>query len=250
MMTVLRSDLDAANEYKDKLKAKSTKLDKLLKNQRDSGNTKGLGFEHGESSGTINQDDTSGQKNNQENPPINWNQRSSNYVNEGEEDSEKAESDKVEDDMEATEGSKSSKMDTNAPKYETIKDDNKNASPYSNTSPLHISEEDRRKSEGRQTAAKGGEKEEVVHCAGCNSISKDLNRVKKKFDYLASHVNKIGKFTIKVMHSSATSMRLLHQEKMKQGGLEGDTTKELFEFLAQNWTGLLLSQHMGAIKHD
>lgn len=166
-----------------------------------------------------------------------------NYVNEGEEDSEKAESDKVEDDMEATKGSESSKLDTNASDSETIKDDNKNTSPSSATSPPHnqISEEDRRNSEGGQTVVEGGEKEEVVHCAGCNSISEDLNRVKKKLDYLNSHVSKIAKFSIKVMHSSATSMCLLHHEKVKQGGLEGDTMKELFEFLAKDWTELLLS---------
>lgn len=59
MMIVLRSNLDFANEYKDKFKASSAKLDKLLKNQRDNGDTRGLGFEHGESSGTANRDDTS-----------------------------------------------------------------------------------------------------------------------------------------------------------------------------------------------
>lgn len=89
-----------------------------------------------------------------------------------------------------------------------------------------------------------------MHCAGCNAISEELNGVKKKLDYLDSHVSKIAKFSIKVMHSSAISMCLMHQEKVKEGGLEGDTTKELFEFLAEDWTRLLLFQHIGARKND
>lgn len=55
MVRVLRSDLDAANEYKEKLRVSFARLDELLKDQRDTGDTRGLGFEHGESSGTANQ---------------------------------------------------------------------------------------------------------------------------------------------------------------------------------------------------
>lgn len=58
-----------------------------------------------------------------------------NYTKEGEEDSEKAESDKGEDDMEATKGSESYKMYTNTPDSKTVKDDNKNTFPSSTTSP-------------------------------------------------------------------------------------------------------------------
>lgn len=55
-----------------------------------------------------------------------------------------------------------------------------------------------------------------MHCAGYNAISEDLNGVKKKLVNLESHFDKIGRFAIKVMHSLATTMSLLHQEKLDQ----------------------------------
>lgn len=66
-----------------------------------------------------------------------------NYVKDDVEDSEKEESDKAEDDMEATEGSKSFKMDTNTPDFETVQKDNKNTSPLFANSP-HINKSMRR----------------------------------------------------------------------------------------------------------
>lgn len=45
-----------ANEYKDKFKANSTKLDELLKSQRNDNDKRGLGYEVGESSKTAQQD--------------------------------------------------------------------------------------------------------------------------------------------------------------------------------------------------
>lgn len=56
MVIILRDDLTIANEYKDKYKVSYAKLDELLKDRRDTGDTSGLGFEHGESFGTANED--------------------------------------------------------------------------------------------------------------------------------------------------------------------------------------------------
>lgn len=129
---------------------------------------------------------------------------------------------------------------------ETIKEDIKNTSPHSNTSLPHTYEGDGRHSDGGKTAAEEGEKEEAVQCSGCSVISEDLNGVKKKLEHLESYVNKIGKFVVKVMHSSATSLCLLHHDKADLEGLGSDTTKELFQFLADDWIGLMLSKHTGA----
>lgn len=165
-----------------------------------------------------------------------------NYANEEEDDYEKVESEKGEEEMEATEGSDSSNLGTNVPDSETIKEDIKNTSPHSNTSLPHTSSAD----EGGKTSADDGEKEEAVQCSDCSAISKDLNGVKKKMEHPESYVNKIGKFAIKVMDSSPSSLCFLHQDKADLGGLESDTTKELFQFLGDDWTRLMLSKHMGA----
>lgn len=66
MVTILRSDLDVANEYKEKFRVSSVRLDELLKDQRDIGDTRGPGFEHGESSSIANKG----------NLPENWNLKS------------------------------------------------------------------------------------------------------------------------------------------------------------------------------
>ncbi|XP_057821896.1 uncharacterized protein LOC131034423 [Cryptomeria japonica] len=84
-----------------------------------------------------------------------------NYANEEEDDYEKAESEKGEEDVEATEGSDSSNLGTTVPDSETIKEDIKNTSPHSNTSLPHTSEGDGRHSDGRKTTAEEGEKEEA-----------------------------------------------------------------------------------------
>lgn len=60
MVTILRDDLTITNEYKYKFKVSSANLDELLKDQRDIRDTRRLGFEHGESCSTPNQDNTSG----------------------------------------------------------------------------------------------------------------------------------------------------------------------------------------------
>lgn len=43
MMSILGSDLDAANEYKEKFRVSFARLDELLKDQRDTKDTRGLG---------------------------------------------------------------------------------------------------------------------------------------------------------------------------------------------------------------
>lgn len=48
MITLLKGDMDTTIEYKDKFKDSYAKLDELLKDQRHKGDTRGLGFEHGE----------------------------------------------------------------------------------------------------------------------------------------------------------------------------------------------------------
>lgn len=53
----------------------------------------------------------------------------------------------------------------------------------------------------------------VVQCVSCKAISEDLNGVKKKLDSLDTHVNQIVKFSLKVMHSLATTLCLQHQDK-------------------------------------
>lgn len=58
-VSTLESELVAANEYKDKFKNSSDKLDDMLKSQKPDGEIVGLGFEHGESSGTANNHDHS-----------------------------------------------------------------------------------------------------------------------------------------------------------------------------------------------
>lgn len=62
LIMVLRGDLDTTNKYKDKFKAISAELDELLKDQRCKRDTRSLGFEHGESSGTPNENEATGQK--------------------------------------------------------------------------------------------------------------------------------------------------------------------------------------------
>lgn len=56
-VSTLEGELVAANEYKDNFKKSSYKLDDMLKSQKPDGETIGLGFEHGESSGTTNNHD-------------------------------------------------------------------------------------------------------------------------------------------------------------------------------------------------
>lgn len=75
-MIVLRDDLTTANEYKDKFKVSSTNLDELMKNQRSKDDTRGLGYEQGESSSTTNQDQSSSHKESQTKPLVKQNQKS------------------------------------------------------------------------------------------------------------------------------------------------------------------------------
>lgn len=54
---ILENELITANEHKDKFKKSSKVLDDMLKRQKPDGDTNGLGFEIGESSGTTNNQD-------------------------------------------------------------------------------------------------------------------------------------------------------------------------------------------------
>lgn len=64
---IMRDDLATTNEYRDKFKASSARLDELLKSQRDDNDRRGLGYEVGQSFGTTQQDESSGQKQNHAN---------------------------------------------------------------------------------------------------------------------------------------------------------------------------------------
>lgn len=47
---LLKFDLEVRNEYKEKFRISSTKLDEMLASQKNSNDTQGLGYEKGENS--------------------------------------------------------------------------------------------------------------------------------------------------------------------------------------------------------
>lgn len=65
-VTTLRDDLTTASEYKEKFRISVAQLDDLLKRQRQIDDSRGIGFEQGESSSTANEDQTTSMQNSSE----------------------------------------------------------------------------------------------------------------------------------------------------------------------------------------